>query len=297
MQNSLKKILKLNGEELVQLENAKDEQVISLNENQRNLVLDGGAKRKARKMTASQNIISSSKKSSKRKSKRKSKQSGGEELDDNLVGGKRRSKKTSKKASSKKRKSKQTGGDEIGEDLVGGKRRSKKGAKKASSKKRKSKQTGGDEISEDLVGGKRRSKKGAKKASSKKRSSKKNSKQSRQQMGELVELNGGKRKSKRRSSQKRELPPSLAESFKTNKIISEKIGYNISPALVTFIARKFGDAAKASVKDSKDFKAVNKKKLELFEEYFSKNSKSKILSEIEKIGNDLKEARRKNSKK
>ena len=36
--------------------------------------------------------------------------------------------------------------------------------------------------------------------------------------------------------------------------------------------------------------------LELFEDYLSKNSKAKILSEIEKVGNDLKAARKKNSK-
>ena len=112
----------------------------------------------------------------------------------------------------------------------------------------------------------------------------------------MVEMDGGKRRSKK-SSQKRSLPPSLAENIKTNKIISEKIGYNVSPALITYIARKFGDSSKASVKDPKDFKAVNKKKLELFDEYLAKNSKSKIVSEIDKVGEDLKASRKKNSKK
>ena len=111
------------------------------------------------------------------------------------------------------------------------------------------------------------------------------------------EMVGGKKKSKKKSSLKRELPPALAESQKTNKIISEKVGYNISPALITYVARKFGDEAKTSVKDPKDFKAVNKKKLELFEDYLSKNSKGKILGEIEKVANDLKNSRKKNSKK
>jgi len=116
----------------------------------------------------------------------------------------------------------------------------------------------------------------------------------------MEEMQGGKRRSKssskKRSSQKRQLHPSLAENIRVNKIISEKIGYSISPALITYVARKFGDTAKASVKDPKDFKAINKKKLELFEEYLSKNSKAKILGEIDKIGNDLKAARKKNSK-
>ena len=80
-------------------------------------------------------------------------------------------------------------------------------------------------------------------------------------------------------------------------MIFEKVGYSISPALITYVARKFGDEAKASVKDPKDFKAVNKKKLELFDDYLSKNSKGKILSEIEKTANDLKLSRKKNSKK
>jgi hypothetical protein len=106
-----------------------------------------------------------------------------------------------------------------------------------------------------------------------------------------------KRSSKRRSSQKRTLHPSLAENIRVNKIISDKVGYSISPALITYVARKFGDSAKASVKDPKDYKAINKKKLELFEDYLAKNSKSKIVSEIEKIGNDLKAARKRNSKK
>ena len=101
---------------------------------------------------------------------------------------------------------------------------------------------------------------------------------------------------KKKSSQKRTLHPSLAENIRVNKIISDKVGYSISPALITYVARKFGDAAKASVKDPKDFKAINKKKLELFEEHLAKNSKSKLVSEIEKVGSDLIAARKKNSK-
>ena len=129
----------------------------------------------------------------------------------------------------------------------------------------------------------------------------------------LAEMDGGKRKtksssksssksgskkrsSKKKSSQKRTLHPSLAENIRVNKIISDKVGYSISPALITYVARKFGDAAKASVKDPKDFKAINKKKLELFEEHLAKNSKSKLVSEIENVGSDLIAARKKNSK-
>ena len=251
----------LNQEELY-----GEEVAMSVEEAQRKLMHQGGAKRKARKMTATLDMEEEPKRRSKRRS----------------------SKKGSKKASSKKR-------------------RSKKGSKKASSKKRRgSKQRGGAE--EELVGGKRRSKKGSKKTSSKRRS-RKGSKQSR--VSEMVVMNGGKRKSKsgskkhsskrhsskRRSSQKRTLHPSLAENIRVNKVISDKVGYSISPALITYVARKFGDSAKASVKDPKDFKAINKKKLELFEDYLAKNSKSKIVSEIEKVGNDLKAARKRNSKK
>jgi hypothetical protein len=179
------------------------------------------------------------------------------------------------------------------------KKSSKKGSKKSSKKS-----------------SKKGSKKGSKKmsktidlkdtlANSKKKSSKKGSKKmarnvpmnnSDKNMNDSENLNdsmvGGKK-----GSQKRELPPALIENQKTNKIISEKVGYNISPALITYVARKFGDEAKASVKDPKDFKAVNKKKLELFDDYLSKNSKGKILSEIEKTASDLKNSRKKNSKK
>jgi hypothetical protein len=309
-----------------------DDVAMSVDNEQRNLMQNehqGGAKRKARKMTSTLDMEDapkrrskrksskkgskkgSKKASSKRRSKRRSKQTGGE---DDLVGGKRRSKKGSKKGSKKtskrssKRRSKQAGGED---ELVGGKRRSKKGSKKAPSKrksKRRSKQTGGDDnLGDELVGGKKRSKKGSKKgskkASSKKRRSRKGSKQSRMMQND--EQDGGKRKSKsssksgskKRSSQKRQLHPSLAENIRVNKIISEKVGYSISPALITYVARKFGDTAKASVKDPKDYKAINKKKLELFEDYLAKNSKSKLVSEIEKVGNDLKAARKKNSKK
>ncbi len=211
MQNSFKKNSNLNQEEL-----HGEEVAMSVEEAQRNLMHQGGAKRKARKMTATLDMEEAPKRRSKRRS----------------------SKKGSKKASSKKR-------------------RSRKGSKQS-------------RVSELVVmdGGKRKSKSGSKKKSS-----------------------------KRRSSQKRTLHPSLAENIRVNKIISDKVGYSISPALITYVARKFGDSAKASVKDPKDFKAINKKKLELFEDYLAKNSKSKIVSEIEKIGNDLKAARKKNSKK
>lgn len=269
-----------------------DEAAMSVDDIQRDLMHQGGAKRKARKMTSTLDMDEMPKKGSKKGSKKASKKTS-----------KKGSKKTSKKASSK-RKSKQTGGEE---ELVGGKRRSKKTSKKASKKtstkktsKKRSKQTGGEE---ELVGGKKRSKKASKKGSKKK--SRKGSKQSRM----MVPMVGGKKRSKssskssskkvskKRSSQKRTLHPALAENIKTNKIISEKVGYNISPALITYIARKFGDSAKASVKDPKDYKAINKKKLEIFEDYLAKNSKSKLVSEIVKVGEDLKEARKKNSKK
>jgi hypothetical protein len=181
----------------------------------------------------------------------------------------------------------------------GGKKVSKKGSKKGSkkvskkgSKKDSKKMSKTIDLKDTLV-------------KSKKKSSKKGSKKMARNVSMNDNMNdhmsdhmvGGKKGSQKKGSQKRELPPALIENQKTNKIISEKVGYNISPALITYVARKFGDEAKASVKDPKDFKAVNKKKLELFDDYLSKNSKGKILSEIEKTAADLKSSRKKNSKK
>ena len=106
----------------------------------------------------------------------------------------------------------------------------------------------------------------------------------------------GKQNSKKSGSkQKRELPPALKASQQTNKKISEKLGYNISPGLIKFVS-KFRIQAKQGIKDEKDYVAVNKKTLELFDDYLNKNGKAKLVSEVEKLAEEIKVSRKKNSK-
>jgi hypothetical protein len=120
------------------------------------------------------------------------------------------------------------------------------------------------------------------------------------EMNEMDGQQGGKKKSKKSSKSgsknKRELPPALKASQVTNKKVSEKLGYNISPGLIKFVS-KFRNQAKQTIKDEKDFVAVNKKTLELFEEYFNKHGKSKLVSEVEKLADEIKNSRKKKSSK
>ena len=49
--------------------------------------------------------------------------------------------------------------------------------------------------------------------------------------------------------------------------------------------------AKTTVKDTTDFVAVNKKIMEIFEEYLNKHGKQKVHNEIEKMAEDIKKSR------
>ena len=123
------------------------------------------------------------------------------------------------------------------------------------------------------MGGKKSSKKSSKKDS--KKSSKKDSKKL---------INGGGAK---------KLPASLAESNKTTSEICEKLGVKRSPGLIMFVNRKLRIPAKEQVSDEKDYKAVNKKMLELFDDLLKKKSKQQLVSEVEKYAEEAKNNRTK----
>jgi hypothetical protein len=152
----------------------------------------------------------------------------------------------------------------------GSKKASKKGSKKSSKK-----------------GSKKASKKSSKKAS--KKGSKKTSKKGSKSMkgGAIEELVGG-----------RTAPPALLEGVKTNRTIQDKLGCKGGPGLISFVNQKLRIPAKKEVKDPTDYKALNKKMLEIFEEYVSKHGKSKVAEEVNKMGEQIRSNRtKKNSKK
>ena len=139
------------------------------------------------------------------------------------------------------------------------------------------------DLSNDIfVGGtKSNSKKsGSKKSESKKSGSKKS---------------GSKKSGSKKSGskQKRELPPAMKKVRLTNEKITQKLGIKISPALLSYIKQKFRDIAKENISDIKNFEVVEKKTLEIFEEHFNNVGKSKIITEIEKIGEQIKKNRQK----
>jgi hypothetical protein len=131
------------------------------------------------------------------------------------------------------------------------------------------------------MGGKKSSKKNSKKSSKKdsKKSSKKSSKKDSKKL-----INGGGAK---------KLPASLAESNKTTSEICEKLGVKRSPGLIMFVNRKLRIPAKEQVSDEKDYKAVNKKMLELFDDLLKKKSKQQLVSEVEKFAIEAKNNRTK----
>ena len=176
----------------------------------------------------------------------------------------------------------------------GSKKASKKSSKKAPKKSSKMARVSMETINlipeDNLFGGKKSSKKSSKKAS--KKSSKKASKKS----SKKASKKSSKKGSKKASKQKRTLPPALKESNLTNKYISQALGVKISPSLMKFI-KKFSEMAKKTIKDEKDFMAINKKKKELFTEYLNKNGKQKIMGEIEEIAASIKKNKSKKGSK
>jgi hypothetical protein len=144
------------------------------------------------------------------------------------------------------------------------------------------------------MGGKKSSKKGSKKDS--KKSSKKGSKKD----SKKDSKKGSKKDSKKDSKKKlingggaKKLPASLAESNKTTSEVCEKLGVKRSPGLIMFVNRKLRIPAKEQVSDEKDYKAVNKKMLELFDDLLKKKSKQQLVSEVEKFAEEAKNNRTK----
>ncbi len=158
------------------------------------------------------------------------------------AGGKK-AKKSSKKASKK-----------------GSKKSSKKGSKKGSKKSKMSRMVMMG-VEDEMMGGKRRSKKGSKKAS---KGSKKGSKKG--------SMTGGKR--------------TLNPALKATQVVNEKILKESGAerkhwfGLITYVNTLRKDAKK-QVKDEKDFEAVNKKIMELFDGELDKKGKAKIAKTIE----------------
>jgi ribosomal protein S15P/S13E len=66
----------------------------------------------------------------------------------------------------------------------------------------------------------------------------------------------------------------------------------VSPGLIKFVSQ-FRQEAKKTIKDEKDFMNINKKTVELFNEHFSKHGKSKVVAEIEKLAEAIKNSRKK----
>ncbi len=97
---------------------------------------------------------------------------------------------------------------------------------------------------------------------------------------------------------KRELPPALKAAQATNEKILSATGVDRSNfmGLIKFVG-KMRDEAKKSVKDSSDYTAVNKKIMEVFEDYLEKHGKSKVAKEIENMTEEIRAKRKKGSKK
>ena len=86
------------------------------------------------------------------------------------------------------------------------------------------------------------------------------------------------------------MPPYLEEEYNTNRKVSEVTGYRISPALIEFVS-KFEQEAKKTINDKNDFMAINKQTLELFNDYFAKQGKTKINAEIQLLSNEKQTSR------
>jgi len=151
-------------------------------------------------------------------------------------------------------------------------------------------QSGGAKKKGSKKASKKGSKKGSKKASKKgsKKASKKGSKKGSKSMkgGAIEELVGG-----------RTAPPALLEGVKTNRTVQDKLGCKGGPGLISFVNQKLRIPAKKEVKDPTDYKVLNKKMLEIFEEYVSKHGKSKVADEVNKIGEQIRSNRTKKSSK
>jgi hypothetical protein len=71
--------------------------------------------------------------------------------------------------------------------------------------------------------------------------------------------------------------------------------YKISPGLIKYVSN-FRNEAKKTVKDLTDYMAVNKKTLEIFNEYFIKVGKPKVVAEIQKLADQIRDSRKKKNK-
>ena len=158
----------------------------------------------------------------------------------------------------------------------------KSGSKKSGSKKSGSKKSGSKKSGSKKSGSK---KSGSKKSGSKKSGSKKSG-SNKSMKGGAIDLVGG-----------RTAPPALLEGVKTNRIVQDKLGCKGGPGLISFVNQKLRIPAKKEVKDVTDYKVLNKKMLEIFDEYVSKHGKSKVADEVTKIGEEIRNNRTKKASK
>ena len=126
----------------------------------------------------------------------------------------------------------------------------------------------------------------------------------------MLEHLGGKRRGSKKSSKgskksskgskkgssgggAKKLHPALVESNKTVTVVSERLGVKRSPGLIKFVNQRLRIPAKGLIKDEKDYKAINKKMLELLDDLLAKKSKQQLVVEVEKFAEEVKNARRK----
>jgi hypothetical protein len=184
------------------------------------------------------------------------------------------------------------------------KTKAKKSSKKSSKKSKKMSRLVNNDSLDDMLGGKKSkksSKKGSKKSS--KKSSKKGSKDS-SKLSRVLEMGlvGGKKKSSKQSSKKgSKMKRTLNPALKATQVINEKVlkeaGAERSHwfGLITYINTLRKEAKK--LVNEKDFEAVNKKIMELFEKDLQSKGKAKIASIIAKFAEEAKENRKKKAKK
>lgn len=265
-----------------------------LDETVNKLKTQGGAKKRGSKKSSQKGSKKSSQKGSKKSLKKGSKMARMVNADmmETMVGG---SKKKASKKSSKSMKG-------------GAKKFSKKDSKKGSKSMVDGKPICDDwkemdyesvgECIRDQTGGKKGSKKASKKVSKKasKKSSKKVSKKDSKLARVLdieLDMEGGKskgsKKSSKKGSMKRELPPALKAAQVVNEKVLKATGAERSDwfGLIKYI-NVLRKEAKKTVKDEKDFEAVNKKIMELFEKDLESKGKGKVASMIKAFAEEAK---------
>ncbi len=93
---------------------------------------------------------------------------------------------------------------------------------------------------------------------------------------------------------KRELPPAIKAAQATNEKILSATGIDRSNfmGLIKFVG-KMRDQAKKFVSDPTDYISLNKKIMEIFEDYLEKHTKPVVAKEIENMTEEIRAKRKK----